>query len=653
MKQNSIMSSIISTWYTTRHSPVQYSRTLQGRKPPALRRLHGSMHSWNRKEFPAATEATPKDQALNYTGIFSDTWTRLHPQLTGNVSSVLKGIYQRGLQDIRRKFSVFGTPLILPAYNARKNVGYETQRNYHSDRLSEGMEDAAKSITSLDLLRHYRDTGVRIPGPMEMRVAWFYNDLKPRVYYANGGDSYFAGLYIQPIANLICKILPSTHPFTRFQVNRVGPVRDDSVLITYDYTSFTSSLSELKFFLHWLALTLVGVPVDLYDPHVGAITVDLGHLLQDYNAFANQFCAFSVERIDKHLSDRVFHMGQGGCLGIKGNIVLSTSLHGLALADLTNTVHNDCVIGDDALTQVLLQLIAVFIACVNNLGDINSTKFSMIKPRSVDPLGETNFKFTKRPLSLDPIYSVPVLGGLDFFPDFASVLYPEGDGVHTTASYAHDPHQAAVTFIMQVCKFTLQHTRRAYMTDLDDVFTSDEQAVIHLIQRCYQRLGLPIAGSPPGYKLFNPELKLYQRIDLFIPPVDSPVLITDGWIALCYSKWQGCSFTLPVTSSSIPPPEDHFIGQEFYSTTNFQELRLLVALEYMESEMLLQTVEFDEALYHKLQYITNVPLEDRDPMISLFRVIELCPHYHDLMSPYFEDTTINQDVLENMTLVPP
>lgn len=43
--------------------------------------------------------------------------------------------------------------------------------------------------------RFYCHTGVTIDGPVEMRSSWKYNDLKPRIYYAQGPTVYSVSKY--------------------------------------------------------------------------------------------------------------------------------------------------------------------------------------------------------------------------------------------------------------------------------------------------------------------------------------------------------------------------------------------------------------------------------------------------------------------------
>jgi hypothetical protein len=503
-----------------------------------------------------------------------------------------------------------------------------------------------KDIRTIDLLRFYKDTGVKVPGPMEIRCAWFFNDLKPRIYYTNGGDSFFNSLYITDIANLVCKFLPSTNPDTRFEVTRVGSVREDQILVTYDYSSFTSSLSELKYFMFYLGYSLYGVPVDVYDPFEGVVTRDLGALIRDYNDFANHFCGFSVERFDGLLTNPIFHMGQSGALGIKGNIVFSTSVHGLSLAAITGNPDGECCVGDDALAAIMHNYIKLFMICVNNLGDINESKFNIIKPISSDILRHSSFKFLKRPLDLDS-RNIPTLGILDFFPDVASLLFPEGDNIHTSRDLPFEVQLKS--FVTQLTRFfTLQSRQKLSLAD--EVFMDDEKLVLNLFRQVYKQFGLPETGAAPGLQVLNPITQCYFELRSFVPPIDTDVILTTGWVELCFSRFGGSLFEVPYMTGHIPPPEEIHLGQEFFCSSDVKPLVVLRDLGYLESDHVLQTVTFDQKYFDYLMTL----VEDRDvydPTLIRYTVVQECNHYHDLIQSYLPEDSYDRDVMEELATV--
>jgi len=73
----------------------------------------------------------------------------------------------------------------------------------------------AISLTEVERLRYFERQDV--DGPIEVRKAWRYNDLKPRVYYARGGVTHTVSRYVQPIMNVFIDSLPEVHRHNRFQ----------------------------------------------------------------------------------------------------------------------------------------------------------------------------------------------------------------------------------------------------------------------------------------------------------------------------------------------------------------------------------------------------------------------------------------------------
>lgn len=376
------------------------------------------------KEISAALQYTGQAQILDYRALFGIGRVNLHPNLSAEMPYRLVRLFQAGIRGIKSRFSHYRVEPLLPAYNTRKNVGYATTIRYFQcvnggDYLPSRVDYS--TTTTLSLLRLYFNTGEKISGPLEVREAWFFNDLKPRVYYCLGGDAFWAGLYIQDIANILIKILPSTHPHTRFDVTRIRNVSPHEILITYDYSCFTSSLGELKHFLFWLAEELRGVPVSALDLREGLRSVDLGVLLHEYNDLVNNHQMFSVERFFPAMDGvTVYRQGRNGSLGVKGNIALSTTLHGISLAAVTGSPDDDCCVGDDALANILYTTLDLFIQCTNHLGEINPSKFITISPPTIEDPNPAagQFKFLKRPLNLD-YFGKPYLGTLDFFPSIA------------------------------------------------------------------------------------------------------------------------------------------------------------------------------------------------------------------------------------------
>lgn len=584
------------------------------------------------KELQAALWHETKGQILDYRGsLFGIGSTNLHPQLE-SLRYRTRALWEKGIRQIAQHFSSITSKPLLPRYNSKKNVSYETCEDYYS-YLGYSREEAINlpmSVTSLDLLKLYYRTGHQTQGGLEMRLAWFFNDLKPRIYYCLGGTDFWHGIYIQQIANLFCEILPSTNPFSRFTVSRVGDLDFEDLLITYDYSSFTTSLSELKYFMFWLAEACRGISVSFLDVVKGVVSHDLGDVLHNYNTAVNQYQAFSIERFQQLEERYPLHQGRSGSLGVKGNIVFSTTLHGLSLSEITGTPDNDCCVGDDALARVRSWFLVIFIACVNNLGDINPDKFtSMLRPKEDESESQTSYKFLKRPLWVGHD-GVVNLGYLDFFPSMSDVLFPDGDGVHT-ATPGYSQYGAARTFAMQWGRYLTIQTMHG--TGISISRDEDLEFILSGIRLCYKRLGLPLEGGIPGDDIRLDD-RTVRQMKFFCPPADTTQLFYEHWMEILLFRYHGRYTSLPLTSGgTIPPPLYAVEGETFTATSDVECLGLLVDLGVIESEVLVKDLIFDEAVMREVLSRLEFGPEVDEPLMCRYTILEPLPSwYFDVVS---------------------
>jgi hypothetical protein len=599
------------------------------------------------KELGAALYYETNEQVLDYTGLLGVTSRHLHPQLSGNVSWRLGALFAAGIRHICQSLSSTSFRPLLPQYNSRKNVSLETCRNYYEAIGDSIVDGYSSNVTTLDLLKLYYHTRIKISGCLEMRLAWFFNDLKPRIYYCMGGTDFFNGMYIQSIANMFCCMLPSTNPFTRFTVSRIGPLTYDDLLITYDYSSFTTSLAELKYFMFWLAEAVEESALPFLDVVEGIQTVPLREILHTYNQSVNIHQVFSIERFQNAEDEYIrLRQGRGGSLGVKGNIVFSTTLHGLALSDATGTPDDDCCVGDDALAKIRAWTIAIFISCVNNLGDINPTKFTTLRPIHPDEeisLLSEQFKFLKRPLNIDVDSRIPVLGILDFFPSVADALFPAGDGVHTaTPGYSH--FTSARTFAMQVGRYLRLHCDGTVATKL---FRDDDiQLVLCAFQAGYRVYNLPYEGGIPGD--FVVKWETNSRVgDFFCPPVDSPWVFDTPWMELLLNRFYGRRLSTPVTlGGTVPPPLEIVMGQRFHATTDVTVLQLGVDIGFLDKTVELRWECFDENVALRTWEKMMGGGKNLEPLYALYEVVAPPPSWwYDIVSYEYPDM-LEEDPLD-------
>jgi hypothetical protein len=598
------------------------------------------------KELQAALSYETDEQVLDYTGLLGVTRNHLHSQLPAEMGWRLPQLFQAGIRHISQMFSSTCTHPLLPAYNSRKNVSYETCRNYHEAIGGSVVDGYSNTVTTLDLLKLYYHTGIVVPGCIEMRMAWFFNDLKPRIYYCLGGTDFFHGIHIQDIANLFCKILPSSNPFTRFTVTRIGSLSYDELLITYDYSSFTTSLGELKHFMFWLAEAVGDVQVTVLDVFHGLTESPLRDILHSYNTAVNHHQLFSVERFQKAEEAILLRQGRSGSLGVKGNIVFSTTLHALALADITGTPDDDCCVGDDALAKIRAWTMTLFIQCVNNLGSINPDKFTTINPAPPeDPPSRLieQFKFLKRPLSLDD-NNIPSLGTLDFFPSIADALFPEGDGVHT-ATPGYSGYSSARTFAMQVGRFYRIHCNGIDAT----IIARDEDLDLILggFQEVYRRYGLPADGGVPGCFVVRAGWGYTREGDFYCPPVDTRKCFTTSWMEILLDRFYGHRISTPITmAGTVPPPLAAHVGQSFRATSDVKVLQLGVDLGFLDKTVEVKWESFDEKVSERVWDKMVHGVKDAEPLYCRYTVVGPLPRWWYDVVAYEYPQSIEEDPID-------
>lgn len=599
------------------------------------------------KELTAALWYETSGSKLSYDNLMDVQDTHMHPQLRGKPSKRVRMLFKQGIQHIQDHFSRQSTSPLLPSYSGRKNVSYETCRNFYHAIGSSIAESIPTDVTTKDILKLYYNTGLEVGGSIEMRQAWFFNDLKPRTYYALGGNDFFTGMYIQQISNLFVNMIPSTNTFSRYSVSRLGPVNYDELLITYDYSSFTTSLSELQYFMFYLARSVGSVVVTVLDVARGLVEYPLSFLLDHYNQLINHHQVFSLERFQDAEEYCKVHQGRNGSLGVKGNIVFSTTLHGLALADITGTPDNDCCVGDDALAVIRSYFLTMFIACVNNLGDINPTKFTTIRRIDVDdetesPYLSEQYKFLKRPLNLDLETGVPTLGQLDFFPDVCSVLFPEGDGVHS-ATPGYSRYGSGKTFAMQVGRYFRLHCNGRTPPRIP--LETEGKFLLATLQKGYESVGLPIEGGIPGGFLIRVDRtgKLERLADFFCPPVDTMETFQTPWMSLLLDRFYGNTVSLPIrVGGSLPPPLVADVGLRFHATSDIEVLQLLVDLEVLEKKVEMEYHIFDQTICERVWDMMMGDLAaELEPMLCEFEVISPTPvWWFDVVKYFYPDSSL-------------
>lgn len=316
--------------------------------------------------------------------------------------------------------------LIFPQYS-HKSMG---QRSEEHLRRCWNEDDIQFENSTFGLEILYHRHGLQISGNTEMRVAFKYNDLRPRCYFAQGPNQYYTARYIQPIFNIILDAIPGVNRETRFDISGIR-LTEDEVLFIYDYSSFTSNLIELTDFTRELANFYRGTKVVIVDMHYGLVETDLGDLLDDYNESCNNYPSFEIQRsLDPEFfaAELVYHH-HSGMLGVPGNISSCTLLHGIHLMVLCLSMYCRCV-GDDAIGAMMINGQDGKDSLYRNLSNLGDIAFSKMEfwesvPLELEDYDSVMWNYTKRPICrtgqrvyLDPMRIVfPSLGTI--FPELA------------------------------------------------------------------------------------------------------------------------------------------------------------------------------------------------------------------------------------------
>jgi hypothetical protein len=99
--------------------------------------------------------------------------------------------------------------------------------------------------TPCGLEQLYHRYGIELDSPTEVKTAFKFHDIRPRVYYSRGPAQYYSSRYIQQFFNTLVDSFPVTHRYQRFLVTSIRLSIEDMLFI-YDYSSFTSTLHEMQ-----------------------------------------------------------------------------------------------------------------------------------------------------------------------------------------------------------------------------------------------------------------------------------------------------------------------------------------------------------------------------------------------------------------------
>lgn len=373
---------------------------------------------------------------------------------------------------------------------SKKTVGRETSEaifEYCKYVPPSQLYEIDHSVQLLE--RIYHSTGYLVRGAVELRSAWKYNELKPRVYFAQGGDIYPQTKYVQAIFNVILEQFPCVHP-----VNRFNPPEDvlqaNELLIVYDYSSFTSHMERIKEFVGALADFFTGVSTTLVDTFEGLVERDLGDILHSYNKSANMYASFEIDQL-LSLDEETFCQHTCGMLGVPGNISSCTLLHGIFTMYLVLSVSKTRCVGDDAKLQWTIDSVREAIEKISILGDLSSDKVEFWEAESWN--FESQWHYIKRPINRLGTSRV-ISGDLLIFPTCDTILGLKDDYhryIPSKESLSARRNRFSSQWMRLLRKLWVHETG---ITDLDRI-------VLHY----YQRASIHLLGleGPMGFRMLD------------------------------------------------------------------------------------------------------------------------------------------------------
>lgn len=541
----------------------------------------------------SASQTLYHPERLDYTSIFSkDSRDRNiplasnmdpHPETSAFFHSTLKATIP-----ILRK------TLFFPQLS-EKTIGRDAQRRCRHAVQNLGMCSIRDPRTIVDIERVYHETGVVLEGPVELRCAWKYNDLSPRVYYARGPTCFKDSKYAQAIWNILVDSNPTCHRLDRYNPPIVKILAMFDRMFIYDFKSFTSFLYELRRMTRRLATFFRGIKIKVLDTWLGVVDIDLGEYLDRYNQTCNIDGLFDIARLMMEDPVPCLFRHMTGMLGIPGNISSCTWLHGVHLACVLNDYRRAKTVGDDAFgiksyssreerdTKWLDTM-----RQVQNIGLVAEEKFELWDYED-DP--ETSqWHYIKRPMVR--LYEAISSGRLETWPSLANIL-GLSDEYHTD-----HPLPLPSRRIKAIKQWSRLLSRIALRPEsIDDV---DRQTLLYFQTEMRVHLGIPPAAGGLCVKLKG------NSEPLTIPPPYSLEQFGEPWTARAVEMERHKHAWVDLPAYGYPG--DHIngvLGESFRS----QSSRILGLLE-------------------KLGYLKRGPIvEERIDLDFLISFPEVCDMY--------------------------
>jgi len=330
--------------------------------------------------------------------------------------------------------SKFENMILFPKVS-KKTVGRECRENMRNvvkwASPKEWVDTQEGSCKTLEQI--YHRMGIEVKGAVEVRSAWTYGIMKPRVYYARGGNVYHKSKYIQQVFNVILDEFEVCHRQNRYNPPIDWELGEDDILMIYDYTSFTSKLEVITSFVAALGNFYTGTSIQIIDTFHGAITIDLGELLHEYNRECNIYAQFDVTEL-VHSEEPIILSHTCGMLGVPGNISSCTLLHGIHTLYMAKSMYRSKCVGDDARIHLKIDRVNWKATVYPQLASIGELAYEKVESWDyytslIDDIEISMWQYLKRPFCrvggriFEP-------GDMTIFPTLETIL-GLNDGFHT------------------------------------------------------------------------------------------------------------------------------------------------------------------------------------------------------------------------------
>lgn len=314
-----------------RSSPMQLSDVLSSR-----------LKSWG-KEI-SILEGEPRESSMNFRVWFEPLYFREsfvpsadpNPDMASHIHSLL--VQWRSRQSQKTFFPRMSRKMV--SLSTIRSWEYFEGRTWITREREGGVEFTQETVE-----RYYHHTGVKLGGGCEIRQKWYRSGVSPRTYFCQGGDAFHSSKFVQEMFTDLVDSLICTDHTSRLNPTRIL-LQIDQYLRIYDLSGFSSNHHEQKFFLQHLARFCEGYTVQLFDAREGLIVYDLGALISEYNQ-NNIRSPYSLERFDGDFASVDSFHNVAGFLGVYGNLMTCTFVHGASLLQRFKDPDDINCAGDD------------------------------------------------------------------------------------------------------------------------------------------------------------------------------------------------------------------------------------------------------------------------------------------------------------------